>query len=322
MKSLPSPRQLQYLIALSETGHFGRAAIRCRVTQSTLSAGIKELETMLAVPLVERSKRRVVMTPLGRTIAARGREVIQYLEDLTALARGNAGRLAGPLNLGVIPTIAPYLMPQAMRDAATAFPDLKLFLREEQSDAVLARLRAGELDLALIALPYDTGDLEIMEIGAEDVVACLPKDHPLAAQKAIAPGMIASAPFLTLESGHCLRDHAWAACRLRGRRANEVFQATSLSTLVQMVAAGLGLTLLPRMAVPVEAKEGVVILPLSPGGTARTIALVWRSTSNRGDDFHRLGATLKKTCAAVIAAAQAYQVKESKKKRVRASCVT
>jgi LysR family transcriptional regulator, hydrogen peroxide-inducible genes activator len=304
MKSLPSPRQLQYLIALSEIGHFGRAAARCLVTQSTLSAGLKELEAILGVTLVERSQRRVVMTPLGRTIAARGREVLQYLEDLVALAASRDGRIAGPLSMGVIPTIAPYLMPAAMGAVGKSFPALKLFLREEQTDALLARLREGSLDIVLMALPYETDGLEVFELGSEDVVACIPAGHELASHKAITPAMIARTPFLTLEAGHCLRDHAWAACRLSGRTPNEVFQATSLPTLVQMVAAGLGVTLLPRMAVPVEALRGVVVRPLSPSSIARTIALVWRDTSARGEDFKRLGAVLKEVCGKVIAKAR------------------
>lgn len=303
MKSLPSPRQLQYLIALSETGHFGRAAQRCHVTQSTLSAGLKELETVLGVTLVERSKRRVVITPLGRTIAARGREVLRYLEDLTELAAGRSGRLSGPLSLGVIPTVAPYLMPRAMVAIRKTFPELKLFLREEQTDDLLGRLRHGELDLAIIALPYDIDGLARCTLGEEDLVACMAARHELAAHKVITPALLAKAPLLTLESGHCWREHAWSACRLSGRRANEVFQATSLPTLVQMVAEGLGVTLLPRMAVLAEIArgKGVVARPVSPGGPARTIVLVWRDTSTRGEDFQKLGAVLRKACEAVIA---------------------
>ncbi len=303
MRALPSLRQLQYVIALSETGHFGRAAQRCNVTQSTLSAGIKELESMLGVTLVERTKRRVVVTPLGRTIAARGREVLQYLEDLTDLAAGRAAKLSGPLNLGVIPTIAPYLIPPAMTAIRKAFPDLKLFLREDQTEPLLTRLRRGDLDLALIALPYETGDLTTLTLAEEDLVACLPARDELAKQKSISPAMLAKASLLTLESGHCWREHAWAACRLGGKRANEVFQATSLPTVVQMVAEGLGITLLPRMAVPVEAAghKDIAIRPVSPGGPARDIALVWRGTSTRGDDFAKLGAVLRQAAEAAIA---------------------
>ena len=310
MKALPSPRQLQYLVALSEIGHFGRAAARCNVTQSTLSAGLKELETLLGVTLVERTKRRVVVTPLGRAISARGREVLQYLEDLTDLAAGRAGKLSGPLSLGVIPTIAPYVMPPAMGAIRKAFPDLKLFLREDQTDQLLARLRRGELDLALIALPYDTGDLATLSLAEEDLVVCMPARHEFARHKSVTPAMLAKAPLLTLESGHCWREHAWAACRLGGRRANEVFQATSLPTVVQMVAEGLGVTLLPRMAVPIEAagNKDIAIRPISPAGPARTIALVWRATSTRGDDFTKLGAVLRQ--AAETAIAKGRQVKK------------
>jgi LysR family hydrogen peroxide-inducible transcriptional activator len=303
MKALPSPRQLQYLLALSETGHFRRAAERCHVTQSTLSAGLKDLEILLGVTLVERSKRRVVMTALGRAIVARAREALRTLEDMTELA-AHRSALSGPLTFGVIPTIAPYLMPAAMVAVHAAFPDLRLFLREEQTDQLLARLREGEIDAAVIALPFDTEGLTTMSLGEEDLVACLPKSHPLAAQKVLTPTLMTKAPFLTLESGHCWREHSWSACRLRGRRANEVFQATSLPTLVQMVAAGLGITLLPRMAVPVETGAGkdVVTRPVSPGGPARTIALAWRDTSTREDDLRRLGAVLGDVCAKAIAA--------------------
>jgi len=303
MTPLPSPRQLQYLITLSETKHFGRAAMRCNVTQSTLSAGLKELEALLGVTLVERTKRRVVVTPLGRTMAARAREILQYLHDMADLAAGGARKLAGPLSLGVIPTIAPYVIPSAVPAICKAFPDLKLFFREEQTSQLLTRLRQGELDLALIALPYDTGDLNSLPLADEDLVACLPAKHKLAAQKTLTPMMLAKAPLLTLEGGHCWREHSWTACRLGNRRANEVFQATSLSTIVQMVAEGLGVTLLPRMAVPVEivGQKGVVVRPVSPSSPARSISLLWRATSARDQEFTKLGSVLREVCATVLA---------------------
>lgn len=302
MIALPSPRQLQYLVMLSETGHFGRAAERCNVTQSTLSAGLKELEAVLGVTLVERTKRRVVVTPLGRTIAARAREILRYLEDMADLAAGGARKLAGPLSFGVIPTIAPYVIPPAIAAVRKVFPDLQLFLREEQTEQLLARLRQGDLDIAMIALPYDIGDLAALSLGQEDLVACLPARHELAAHKTVTPAMLTKTPLLTLEGGHCWREHAWAACRFGSRRANEVFQATSLPTIVQMVAEGLGVTLLPRIAVPAETSghKGVVIRPVAPIGPARDIALVWRATSARADEFTKLGAVLRQVCAAAI----------------------
>ena len=309
MNALPSPRQLQYLVTLSETGHFGRAAERCNVTQSTLSAGLKELEAVLGVTLVERSKHRVVVTPLGRVIAARGREILRSLGDMGDLAAGGARALAGPLSLGVIPTIAPYLIPSALTAMRKAFPDLKLFLREEQTDQLLARLREGDLDLVLIALPYDIGDLTALPLADEDMVVCLPARHALAAQKTVTPAMLAKTPMLSLESGHCWREHAWSACRLGSRRANEVFQATSLPTIVLMVAEGLGATLLPRMAVPVESagRKGVVIRPISPSRPARSMALVWRSTSLRDQEFTKLGAVLRQACEGAVAKGHAYR---------------
>ncbi len=303
MNDMPSPRQLTYLVALSETGHFGRAAKHCNVTQSTLSAGLKELEAVLGVTLVERTKRRVLMTPLGRAVSARAREILKYYEDMTDLAAGGSRKLSGTMNFGVIPTIAPYLMPPAMALMRKTFPDLRLFLREEQTEQLLARLRSADLDLALIALPYDVGDLETLKLADENLVACLPSDHALAAEKAVTPAMLAKAQILTLESGHCWREHAWSACRLSTRRANEIFHATSLPTIVQMVAVGLGVTLLPRMAVARETAghRGVVIRPVTSSGPARTIALVWRATSTRSEEFTKIGAVLREACETMAA---------------------
>ncbi len=290
LKPLPSARQLNYLIALVETGHFGRAAKKCNVTQSTLSAGLKELETILGVTLIERTRRHVVVTPLGRMIAARGREAIRYLEDLVDLAQAGRGELSGPLNLGVIPTIAPYVLPRLMTETERTFPKLKLFVREEQTAPTLARLRKGELDLALIALPYDTDGLEVAEIGAEDMAVCMPAGHPLAARKAVGESDLAEVPLLLLEGGHCLRDHALAACRLSDRALREVFQSTSLPTLVSMVAGGLGLTLLPRMAVARElaGRSDLVVRPFEKHHPMRTIALCWRAAAAQGENYAKL----------------------------------
>lgn len=290
LKPLPSARQLSYLIALVETGHFGRAARKCNVTQSTLSAGLKELEAILGVTLIERTRRQVVVTPLGRAIAARGREAIRYLEDLVDLARAGRGELSGPLNLGVIPTIAPYVLPRLVAETERTFPRLKLFVREEQTAPTLSRLRKGELDLALIALPYDTEGLDVAEIGEEDMVVCMPADHPLAARKTIRESDLAEVPLLMLEGGHCLRDHALAACRLSDRALKEVFQSTSLPTLVSMVAGGLGLTLLPRMAVARElaGRTDLVVRPFEKHHPMRTIALCWRAAAAQGENYARL----------------------------------
>lgn len=290
IKNVPSPRQLRYLVALVETGHFGRAAKACNVTQSTLSAGVQDLEAILGIRLIERTRRSVMVTPLGRMIATRGREALRTLEDMVDLARSGHGELAGPLSLGVIPTVAPYLLPQLVAETKRTFPNLRLFVREEQTAPVLTRLRKGELDLALIALPYDTTDLEAFPIGAEEMVVCLPADHPLAARKAVREIDLEDVPLLMLEGGHCLRDHALAACRMSGHTLKEVFQATSLPTLVAMVAGGLGATLLPRMAITRElaARTDLVVRPFAKREPHRTIALCWRAAAAQDDNYRRL----------------------------------
>jgi LysR family transcriptional regulator, hydrogen peroxide-inducible genes activator len=296
MRDLPSPRQLRYLTALSETLHFGRAADMCAVTQSTLSAGVKELEATLGVVLLERSKRSVRMTPLGRMIAARAREALQYMEDMVDLAQSGNGVLAGPLNFGVIPTIGPYLLPGFLAQTQRAFPKLKIFVREERTAPLLERLYEGALDVALIALPYETTKLGVAVVGEEDVVVCLKADHPLAKKKTVKREELAQLPMLMLEDGHCLRDHALAACKLTGRRSNEVYQATSLGTLVQMVSTGLGATLLPRMAARVETQNhpAVCVRDVVPATLARQIALVWRTSAVRAADYPILADALRR----------------------------
>lgn len=296
MRDLPSPRQLRYLTALSETMHFGRAAEMCAVTQSTLSAGVKELEATLGVVLLERSKRSVRMTPLGRMIVARAREALQYMEDMVDLAQSGTGVLAGPLNFGVIPTIGAYLLPGFLAQTQKAFPKLKIFVREEQTALLLERLHDGALDVVLMALPYDTTNLGVAVVGEEDVVVCLKSDHPLAKKKAVKREDLAQLPMLMLEDGHCLRDHALAACKLTGRRSNEVYQATSLGTLVQMVGTGLGATLLPRMAARVETQNhpSVCVRDVVPATPARQIALVWRLSAVRASDYQILADALRR----------------------------
>jgi LysR family hydrogen peroxide-inducible transcriptional activator len=294
MNALPSLQQLRFLAALADEKHFGRAAASCAVTQSTLSAGIQELEERLGASLVERSRRSVLLTPLGHDIAARGRRLLRDAQDLAETAQAGREPLAGPLRLGVIPTIGPYLMPAAMTGLAKAFPKLKLYLREEQTAPLLEKLAKGQLDVALIALPYDMGALETMTLGDDRILVALPKNHPLARARRIARAALVGEELLLMEDGHCLRSHALAACRLVGPDRNEVFQGTSLRTLLQMAAGGIGITLLPEMAVKPElaAAPGLVARPLE-GAPARGIALAWRPTSARKSEFRTLGRYLK-----------------------------
>jgi len=290
MTSLPSLQQLRFLSALAEHRHFGRAAEACAVTQSTLSAGLKELEERLGVPLIERSHRRVLLTPVGEEIVARGRRLLREAQDLAEAAQGAREPLAGPLRLGVIPTIGPYVLPAAMRGLAKTFPKLKLYLREEQTGPLLGKLEAGELDLALIALPYATGDIEVLTLGEDPLLVALPKAHPLAREKRLSRAALAGEALLLMEDGHCLRSHALEACRLAGPDRNEVFQGTSLKTLLQMTAGGIGITLVPALAAPTEisGSTGLVARALA-GEPSRTLALGWRRSTARKADFRAFG---------------------------------
>lgn len=298
MTPLPSLQQLRFLAALAEERHFGRAASACAVTQSTLSAGIKELEDRLGVNLVERTRRKVMITPLGEEIVERGRRLLRDAEDLTETAQAGREPLAGPLRLGVIPTIGAYMIPAAVRALARQFPKLRLYLREEQTASLLAKLEQGQLDAALIALPYAVGELETMVLGQDHIVLALPEGHRLARQKRVDAAELAGEGLLLMEDGHCLRSHALEACRLAGPDRNEIFQGTSLRTLLQMTAGGVGITLMPEMAVKAEITRGsgLAARPLK-GEPSRSIALAWRRSSARKAEFRRLGESLKAVLA-------------------------
>lgn len=294
MKILPTLRQLRYLVALAEHRHFGRAAETCLATQSTLSAGLQELENLLGVVLVERTKRKVMLTPIGEEVVARAREVLHGAEDIADLAASAAEPLSGPLRLGVIPTIAPYLLPRVLPRLRIDHPGLRLYLREDLTARLLDRLGAGDLDVALIALPYHAPDIETLEIAEDPFILACPPGHPLAAKPDLRSTDLVGTDLLLLEEGHCLRDHALAACHLPGPARGEGVLGTSLATLVQMVANGLGVTLLPKMAVDcgVLAGTDLVTRPLADAGS-RGIGLAWRPSSPRKADFRALGEALR-----------------------------
>lgn len=295
MKPLPTLRQLRYLVAVVDRCHFSRAAEACLVSQSTLSAGIQELEDLLGAPLLERTRRSVMPTPLGRDIAERARVLLKGAEDLVDMARSADDPMAGPLHLGVIPTIGPFMIPRVMPGLRAAFPDLKLYLREDQTARLLDRLDTGELDAALLALPYPMGDMESLDIAEDRFSVVCPPGHRLCALPTARTSDMAMADLLLLEDGHCLRDHALAACALEDGRRNAAFQGTSLHTLVQMVANGLGVTLLPQMALDAGILRGldVAVRPLEGDRPYRRIGMVWRRTSGRKETFRRLAEALK-----------------------------
>lgn len=290
MTVLPSPQQLRYLVALAEHGHFGRAATACAVTQSTLSAGILALERQLDAALLERTGgKRPVFTPLGRDLVGRARAALSALNAFVEAVDAARDPLTGPLRLGTIPTIGPFLLPRLMPRLRAAFPRLRLFLREDLTDRLVEGLEAGRLDLLLVALPCDCGDAETLNIAEDPFSLAMPPGHPLAAREAIPPGALAGERVMLLEDGHCLREHALSACGLPGAATSQEFAATSLHTLVQMVGGGLGLTLLPRIAVAggVTAGADVAVRPLT-GAFGRRIGLAWRPRSPRADEFRAL----------------------------------
>ncbi len=295
MERLPTLRQLQHFVALAEHLHFGKAANAVHVTQSTLSASLKELEDALGAPLVDRTKRSVALTPLGRDMSVRARDLLAQAEELAQAARAAREPLSGPLRLGVIPTIGPFLLPRALPGLRRRFPKLQLYLVEDLTERLVASLKDGQVDAALIALPYAAPGLDAAELFDDPFLIAAPKDHALLKRDRIAAGDLDAETLLLLRDGHCLRDHALSACGLGGPRHAAAFEATSLMTLMHMVDAGLGVTLIPRLAADNGLLKGlkVGVRALDEDAPARTVALVWRKGSLRRTEFERLAAELK-----------------------------
>ena len=292
---LPTLKQLQYLVALKNHGHFGRAADACFVTQSTLSAGIKELESLIGVMLVERTRRVVRFTPLGVQVAQKAQRILREAEDLTDMVRAAGEPLAGELRMGVIPTIAPFLLPTLLPRLREQWPDLKLYLREETSQAACDSLQRGQLDCVLLALPFACGEVEKAELFEDRFLIAFPPGVADSLPEAVAAEAIDETKLLLLEDGHCLKDHALSACNRPELRAEAAILGTSLHTLVQMVDNGLGTTLIPEMAVQAGILEGtrVVVRRLDADHPSRRIALVWRKGSPREKEFQLLAEALK-----------------------------
>jgi len=292
---LPTLKQLQYLVALKTHGHFGRAAEACFVTQSTLSAAIRELESLVGVTLVERTRRVVGFTPLGLRVAEKAQRILRETEDLADMVRVAGERLAGELRMGVIPTIAPFLLPALLPRLRAQWPDLKLYLREETSQAACDALQRGQLDCVLLALPYACGEVESAALFEDRFLIAFPPGAAEAFPEAVPAEAIDERTLLLLEDGHCLKDHALSACNRPELRAEAAILGTSLHTLVQMVDNGLGTTLVPEMAVAAGILEGtrVVARRLDAAHPSRRIALVWRKGSPRGKEFRLLADALK-----------------------------
>jgi len=291
----PTLKQLQYLVSLHEHGHFGRAADACFVSQSTLSAGLRDLETLLGVVLVERTKRAVRFTPLGNAVVAKAHRILRETEELSDLVQSSGKPLSGEMRMSVIPTIAPFLLPRMLPRLRRERPALKLFLREEPSAHAIESLNHGRADCVLLALPYATGDVEKETIELDAFFVAFPKDDPRDPPEEVRPDVIDENRLLLLEDGHCLKDHALAACNRPELRASATMIGTSLHTLVQMVDNGLGLTMLPEMALDAGILNGtnVVARPLLSENANREIALIWRKNSPRADEFRMLADELR-----------------------------
>lgn len=288
-------QELKYLVALADHGHFGRAAEACFITQSTLSTQIKKLEDFLGVTLFDRSLKRVTPTPIGQEILQAARSIVEESERIRELAKHAQDPMARTIHLGVIPTLGPYYLPHALTLAHKKHPDLRLLLREEMTPQILEHLANGKLDAGLLALPVNDDSLRVEPLFYEPFLAALPAGHPLAKRDALKVSDIINEKLLLLDEGHCLRDQALDVCG-SGSRGREEVRATSLETLRQMVAMGLGLTLLPALAVdagPRVSKKAVEIRPFKSPPPGRTIALVWRRRAPFPETFEQLAQTLK-----------------------------
>ena len=276
-------RDLQYLVALAETRHFGRAAERCHVSQPTLSAQIRKLEDFLGVALVERRPRRLALTAAGEAVVERARRMLQDADDIRSLARASQDPLSGQLKVGLIPTLGPYLLPRISPKLARALPKLQLMLHEYQTAPLVDRVVKGELDLAILALPADTKGLQTRSLFGEAFLIAMPEKHRLAARRRLKATDLEGEKLLLLEEGHCLRNQALEVCAQAGTEEQD-FRATSLETLRQMVAAGLGITLLPRLAAegPFASARGMVVRPFAPPQPSRLIGAAWRRSTSRG----------------------------------------
>ncbi|MEY2908182.1 MAG: hypothetical protein RLZZ602_705 [Pseudomonadota bacterium] len=291
MARQPTLKQLKYLCSVAENQHFGQAAKACFVSQSTLSAGIQELEETLGVSLVERNNRNVLLTTIGKDVVDRAHDILVDVEDLVSMCAAAGEPFSGKMRLGVIPTIAPFLLPRLLRKLRSEHPDFKLFIREDLSQNLLDALYAGELDVLLLALPFPAENVDVMSLLDDDFLLASPPEHPLSRKKNVRTTDLKGESLLLLEDGHCLREHALEACKLRDSQISIPYQATSLSTIVQMVANGIGITLLPSMSVEagITAGTDLVVQPFDQPGVAREVGLMWRKKTPRQTEFRMLG---------------------------------
>ncbi len=297
-------RALQYLVKLAELRHFSKAADACFVSQPTLSTQIMKLEEELDVQLVERIPRKVQLTPVGEEIVQRAQHVLRDIEQIRLTARRSRNPETGLLRLGLFPTLAPYLLPHIMPLLRARFPELKLQLAEEKTEQLLGQLDSGKLDAALLALPIESDALDIEILFDEPFMLAAPSEHPLAHSQSIRVEELKGQELLLLEDGHCLRAQALEVCAMGGAQERVDFHATSMETLRQMVAAGVGMTLMPVLAVkpPMPSTQNLTIRPFTGSAPSRTIALVWRRSSPLRSLMQALAECIRQLPPALLAA--------------------
>jgi len=310
-------RDLTYLVALANHRHFGRAAAASFVSQPTLSTQIKKLEDELGVTLIERAPRRVMLTAVGNEIADRARRIVAEVEQLKETARRTLDPEAGSVRLGLFPTLAPYLLPHVVPPIRKRFPDLELLLVEEKTDVLLKLLREGRLDAAILALPLHDNQLHVEPLFEEPFLLAVPHSHPLARRKQLKLDEIASESLLLLEDGHCMRDQALDVCHLSGAVEKSGFRATSLETLRQMVAANVGMTLLPALSVqsPVPIQDAIHLIQFAGRAPSRRIAMVWRRSSAMGGFLTQLAALISEVSRPLLPLSNVSQSSNPPRKR-------
>ncbi|MEH6694048.1 MAG: hydrogen peroxide-inducible genes activator [Hyphomonas sp.] len=293
--AIPTLRQLQFLAALGETGSFSRAAEACHVTQPTLSAGIKELEELLGVRLADREARGARLTHAGELAVSRASALLADAHALVQAVQSAGAALTGPFHLGAIPTIAPFVLPQTVRALSELYPDLKLYLHEDKTTRLIDQLRTRTLDAALIGLPWDAPGIETVPLFDDEFLFASSTSHPLAKKNGLSPEDLKGEDILLLEDGHCLREHALSICRLKtGDHAGQV-AATSLGTLVNMVAGGLGVSLLPRLAMDhgLAVSHDVAVREFTTPVIGRQVGIAWKAGSPREADARKIGEVVK-----------------------------
>ncbi len=283
-------RDLKYLVALADIKHFGRAAEACFVSQPTLSTQLMKFESELGVSLIERNPRNVMLTPVGEAVVARARAILREAEEIKKIARRSKDPESGMVKVGIFPTIGPYLLPHIIPPIIKRFPNLELILVEEKTEVLLKKLHDGDLDCAILALPVHDDNLHVEYLFEEDFILAVPDTHPLAKKKSAKLSDLIDEQILLLEDGHCLRDQALEVCQLAGASERSGFRATSLETLRHMVAAKVGITLLPALAVhaPAHRADGVRLVPFAQPVPHRRVAMLWRRSSSLAGFLQRL----------------------------------